>query len=619
METLEFALYELNRYLSEMGAKAEISLKTDPSLFDGNKFEHYDYELDDAFSILVKDCRGTIAGTNDRAVLMGVYHYLKIQGCRFMMPGRNGEYIPIVRELKDVEEIWYAYTRHRGTTDAMLRCGGIDCMIEFVDWLPKMMMNTYFIELTDGYWDMWWEQLHIDNPYKKPDSLSKEQYAIWHSWLVGEIKKRGLLYHTAGHGFTNMLMEGITEVKRKDIIDRTNDTTPCLNPEILPEINGKRELSQNTPLNTNLCFSQPDVRKRYAEKIYEYSVKHPEVDYLHVWLGDAFSNFCECENCRKLSPTDWYIKVINEVDEEFTRHNSSQKIVFLGYFELLYPPVTEKVKNEDRFTFLFCPYGRDFSKRYRDWEVQEVNPISLNTFKTEDMHMGLYLGQLKKWKECFEGDCAVFDYNIASVPANSDITHLSQAPILSDDCLYMKELGLNGRIECANNRYIFPIPIVWHAMSEALFYGREYSEKEYYNDFFGLGEPVSKYLNMINEALPLDYLARKRKDLSGKEIDSVKEALEDTEAFRKELYKYSPVSAFHRRNCRLFMSFLDISEFVLNAVLQMAEGLSKQQATALLEECQHLIFRKESEMPCYFHGNSWYHSLKFLINTHIAE
>ena len=133
-----------------MGVKADISLCVDPSAFDGGKFEHYDPEIDDAFSICVRDGKGTVTATNDRAALMGVYHFLKLQGCRFMMPGKDGEYIPIVDTVKDVEETWYAYTRHRGTTDAMLRCGGIDCMIDFVDWLPKIMMNTYFIELTDG-------------------------------------------------------------------------------------------------------------------------------------------------------------------------------------------------------------------------------------------------------------------------------------------------------------------------------------------------------------------------------------------------------------------------------------------------------------------------------------
>ncbi len=619
MKTLEFASYELSRYLAEMGVKADIALNVDASIFDGDKFEQYNPELDDAFSICVKGGKGTIIATNHRAVLMGVYHFLKLQGCRFMMPGKNGEYVPIIESVKDAEEIWYAYTRHRGTTDAMLRCGGIDCMLEFVDWLPKIMMNTYFIELTDGYWDMWYEQLHEGDPYQKPDSLSKEQYEMWHGWLVGEIKKRGLLYHTAGHGFTNMLMEGITEAKRGVVIQKTEDKTPCQNPEILPLINGKRELSNNTPLNTNLCFSKPEVRKLYAEKIYEYSEKHPEVDYLHVWLGDAFANFCECEDCRKMTPTDWYIKVINEVDEEFTRHGSNQKIVFLGYFELLYPPVSEKVKNEDRFTFLFCPYARDFSKRYRDWEVQEVTPIPLNSYKESHMNMGLYLGQYKRWREWFGGDCAVFDYNLDSAIAKVDITHLSQAPILSDDCLYMKEIGLNGRIECANNRYIFPIPMVWYAMSEALFYGSEYSEKECYNDFFGVGEPISEYLKLMQKVLPLDYIERKRNKLTEGEVSALMEALKETEAFRKVLYNYSPATAFHRRNVQMFKGFIDIAEALIDLLIKIDCGITKDGADCLTEQLQKLIYRKEAEMPLYFHGASWLNSFASLIRAHVAE
>lgn len=619
MNTIEFAKYELNKYLSQMGACADISFSVDATLFDGAKFEHYDPALDDAFSVFVKGGHGSITATNERSVLMGVYHYLKAQGCRFMMPGTEGEYIPIVNELKDIDETWYAYTRHRGTTDTMLHSGGIDCILKFIDWLPQMAMNSFFIELTDCYYDMWYQYRYEDNPYKNPDSLSKEQFEKWHGWMVSEIKKRSILYHGAGHGWTNMLMDGITETKRKIVIDITNDTTPCLNTEILPEINGKRELSQATPLNTNLCFSKDEVRKLYAKKVYEYSVEHPEMDYIHVWLGDAFSNFCECENCRKLTPTDWYIKVINEVDEEFTRHGSSQKIVFLGYFELLYPPVTERIKNEERFTFLFCPYGRDFTKRYREWEVLDVEPIPLNGFKDSDMHMGLYLGQLKKWKECFGGDCAVFDYNLGDFSAFADITHSMPAPIMADDCLYMKQIGLNGRIECGNNLYMFPTPIAWHAMCESLFYGREYSEKDFYVDFFGDDERMSEYIKMIQAALPFDYMYNRRQKLSSEEITGIKNALKETKLFREELFEYSPRCDFHRRNSNAFRDYLDITEFILNTILKMADNISKEEATIILEEYRKLVFHKEALFPSYIQGHEWFHAFAAIIKKYIEE
>ena len=136
---------------------------------------------------------------------------------------------------------------------------------------------------------------------------------------------------------------------------------------------------------------------------------------------------------------------------------------------------------------------------------------------------------------------------------------------------------------------------------------------------FGKGEPASKYLELIQKVLPLEYLMRKKKQLTEEESATVIEALEKTKDFRKTLYEYSPVSAFHRRNCHLFTSFVDIAEFVLNTAVQMKDGISKEQAEKLNEECQRLIFRKEAEMPCYFHGMTWFHWIRALINAHIVE
>lgn len=337
MKTLEFARYELNRYTEQMGIYPEISLSVNADRFN----DIQDAKLDDAFEISVKNGKGNIYATNSRALLMGVYHFLKLQGCRFLRPGKNGEYIPLLNETVDCNETIYAKYRHRGTTDWSL-AGGIDCVFEFIDWLPKVMMNTYMIEYADYYQSVLSTYRFTHNPYKKPKHISRELFNKWDKQITEEIKKRNLIRHGAGHGFTVMLMDGITEVKNVIQIKETNDTQKCTNTEILAEINGKRELFKGVPLNTNLCLSQEKVRKAFAENVCEYSEKHPEIDYLHVWLADSFSNYCECENCRKLNQSDWYVALLNEIDNILTEKGSKQKIVFLVYFELLYPPKQER-------------------------------------------------------------------------------------------------------------------------------------------------------------------------------------------------------------------------------------------------------------------------------------
>ena len=89
------------------------------------------------------------------------------------------------------------------------------------------------------------------------------------------------------------------------------------------------------PINTNLCYSNPQVGSSFVQKVVDYSLAHPEVDYLHIWLADAFNNHCECDACKNHLPSDLYVHILNEIDQALTMKKLSTKIVFLLYEELL--------------------------------------------------------------------------------------------------------------------------------------------------------------------------------------------------------------------------------------------------------------------------------------------
>src|SRR3982750_2815728 len=55
-----------------------------------------DARFDDAISIATKAANGHISGNNPRSVLLAVYRYLHVLGCRWVRPGADGEYIPAV-------------------------------------------------------------------------------------------------------------------------------------------------------------------------------------------------------------------------------------------------------------------------------------------------------------------------------------------------------------------------------------------------------------------------------------------------------------------------------------------------------------------------------------------
>ncbi len=610
MTTTEFALYELKQYMAQMGCEVEITLQVDEAAFDTKHFFKYDSFFDDAFKIYVKNGIGTISGTNERSLLYGVYHFLKKQGCRFLRPGKEGEYIPYTGNVKDVSECWYAAVRHRGTTDGYLGGGGKSLIgiLDYIDWMPKMMMNSFFTELTDYYSTMRIKFQHNGNPYKKPEEISRETFRKYDKQVVDELKKRSLIRHSAGHGWTVALMDGIEMIGHVE-----DNVTTCSNAEILAEVEGERKFFKGKSLFTNLCYSKDIIRKRWAELVYSYSLQHPEVDVIHVWLADYFSNFCECEECRKLSQADWYVKLLNEIDAEFTKHESKKKIAFLIYFELAYPPLTERLENEDRFIMMFAPYGRDFSKTYKETPATDYVRKPLNQFDWEDMRMDYYLKQLYDWKEIFKGDSFVFDYSLLDRVSHTEITDVLFAPIPHKDCLCLWEYGLNGRIECGDTRGMTPTAITYHGMYEAMFYHTESYEdieKDYFISCYGEGEPISTFLHAISRLLPREYMLLHSTVLTEENQKNLDTGFSLIQEFKKTLQMYVPDNRFHLINCYYFKEYLELLEFIFIVLLQKSKGCSSMEMDKFIDEYQKLVFRKEAVMPTYMTGRQWFIHIK---------
>ena len=93
----------------------------------------------------------------------------------------------------------------------------------------------------------------------------------------------------------------------------------------------------------------------------DYALNHRDISILHIWLADNYNNICECSACRARSQTDWYVMLLNEIDERLTALGLDTRLAFLIYFELLWPPVTQHLKNPDRFILMFAPITRTYT------------------------------------------------------------------------------------------------------------------------------------------------------------------------------------------------------------------------------------------------------------------
>ena len=83
-------------------------------------------------------------------------------------------------------------------------------------------------------------------------------------------------------------------------------------------LNGERKLLVGKALLSNACMSQKEARSIMVNYIADYAQKQNNVDFLHVWLADGYNNHCECEECAKKLPSDYYVILLNELDKKLT-------------------------------------------------------------------------------------------------------------------------------------------------------------------------------------------------------------------------------------------------------------------------------------------------------------
>ena len=493
-ETILFAAHELGRYLQMMdpSSKTLFMLEnfgdTDTICIGTHEYAEYlpkvnDPELDDAIYISVNRGNGIIAGNNPRAALIAVYRFLFECGCRFVRPGEFGEVIPECDiSTVSVNICEAASYRHRAV--CIEGACSYENVRDMIDYLPKIGMNGYFIQfmVPSCFFERWYR--HDLNPEMDKEQLSSDEVLGMVRMLEYEIKKRGLLYHKVGHSWTCEPF-GIDGSSWE-----TNDYTVSDEArEAFALIDGQRELWGGIPLNTNLCYSKPWVRNRITDAIVEYCKKNPSVDYLHFWLADGLRNHCECDGCRDTSPSDFYVIMLNELDEKLSKAELPARIVFLIYVDLLWAPEREKLSNPERFVLMFAPITRTYSKAFSDGLSGAEPPLAPYERNKNIMPKSVEenIARLRQWQQLFRGDSFVFDYHLMW-DHYSDPGYTMTADILFRDMVNLDKISLNGMVSCQSQRVFLPTGFPFYAMAAALWNkATDYRKLEcgYYLSAFG--------------------------------------------------------------------------------------------------------------------------------------
>jgi hypothetical protein len=227
------------------------------------------------------------------------------------------------------------------------------------------------------------------------------------------------------------------------------------------------------------------------------------------------------------------------------------------------------------------------------------------------MHMGLYLAQLRDWKKVFSGDSLVFDYNLYDGAGVLDLTGLTQSKIISDDCLFLRNVGLYGRIECGSTHLMTPTPILYHSMASALFYGKAESESDFLRDLFG-SDKAEKFLKAI-DCLPIDYMLRRRNTLTESELSEIKKAKGAISDFRQSAKEQIPKNEMQKSSSDRLLDYTTLLDFVFDIAEKKPQGFSECEKEELIEKLRFTVFGLEEKYPLTFDATPLFEHIRAFI------
>ena len=177
-------------------------------------------------------------------MLIAVYELLRRNGCRFLFPGLDGEYIP-EGKLKAVKLRHKPSLRYRGPCLE----GSImqEALLDMIDFLPKVGMNMFQYQFFSPIFFYRRHYCHWSSEVRSNEHITERTVSRLIAMSECEMKKRGIEYHAIGHGWT-VKPFGIDVSSAWAPMD--DYVVPKDVVKYLAELDGKRGLYGNVPTNT---------------------------------------------------------------------------------------------------------------------------------------------------------------------------------------------------------------------------------------------------------------------------------------------------------------------------------------------------------------------------------
>ena len=514
---IDYAAEELKKYLRMMMPEGgEIAIFFNPQAKDGFRlglledfglpFEGEDATLDDVLHIETDIQGGILAGSNPRSVLFSVYRYLRENGCRWLYPGIDGDYVP----MQDIVPVSYhkrADHRYRGFCDE--GHSSQTNMLECIEYYAKLELNCFNLEFFNPivYYNHYYN--HEQNEANRiPEPVTEEQVLQWRRMCEVELGKRGFNITGIGHGWTGRAMgfqenPGAAAPGKDDINLLTEEQRSCI-----AMLGGERKPFSGRLNYSQLCLSNPMVQERMSDAVVDFAKNHQNYTRIAFSLADGNKNFCECPECIKMRPTDWRNMIFNKIDEKLTKAGLDTQIGISMYVDTLFAPEHIKINNPKRFVMSYCPITRDYTTSItEDTPVPEAPEYIYNGWKAPTTEEGYAL--LKKWQERFSGDYFCYDYHFWRVQYR-DPGGYYLAKRIYEDVRSLKVMGMVGMLEDGSQRSAFPNGFPVYIYAETLMNRDcdfEAVRADYFEHIYGKDwQKVDAVLRSVSNAFDFEYM-----------------------------------------------------------------------------------------------------------------
>jgi hypothetical protein len=321
--------------------------------------------------------------------------------------------------------------------------------------------------------------------------------------------------------------------------------------------------------------------------------------------------------------------MLNELDAELTRRKLNTRIVFIAYNDTIRAPEVEVIKNPKRFTCLFAPISRDFSKSMKKSEKPIVIPpyqINNNELPTD---FETVFAHFENWRKMWHGSNISYDYHFWR-HQYYDLGGIQHSKVISGDIKFYSENKVHGVIEDGSQRSFFPTGLSFYTYARTL-YDNTLSFDEIAEEYFScaFGENWRKfydYLDRLGKAFDYEYLeGRKSGDpersqyFAPEHVKNLLKAKEITSEGR-ELIKehYNSDYRIRTASVRLLEKHANYADLLADALIPKTQG-KDDEADALFAKMAEEFGKEEAAIQnCYDHGLA-FTSLKSIFKTRTRD